>query len=184
MVASREPIEVVVRHAEPSDAAALQDIMSQPRALAGTLHLPFPSVAEWTGQMGELPDGFRLLVACIGDGDGRPIGNLGLVVPSPPRRRHVASLGMTVHDDWAGRGVGTALMEAAMDLCDAWLQVTRVELEVYPDNGPALALYHRFGFELEGTRRASVFRDGVYVDTHLMARLHPRLVAELDPTGG
>lgn len=178
---SREPIEVAVRRAEPADAAALHTTMSQPRAQAWTLQVPFPSVAEWEERMSDPPDGFRLLVACVGDAAGHVVGNLGLNVVDRPRRRHVASLGMAVHDDWTGRGVGTALMVAAMDLCDAWLQVTRVELEVFVDSGPALALYHRFGFEVEGTGRGSVFRDGAYVDTHDMARLHPRLLADLAP---
>lgn len=103
------------------------------------------------------------------------MGNLGLRVEANPRRRHVASLGMAVHDDFAGRGVGTALMRAALELCDQWLQVTRVELTVYVDNDAALALYRKFGFVIEGTQRAAAFRDGELVDLHVMARLHPAL---------
>lgn len=122
--------------------------------------MQLPSVAEWQARLDDPPDDFRLLVACIGNADGPVVGNLGVGQESRPRRRHVASLGMAVHDDWTGRGVGTALMEAAMDLCDNWLQVTRIELSVFTDNGPALALYDRFGFVVEGTQRGAVFRDG------------------------
>ena len=50
---------------------------------------------------------------------------------------------MAVHDDWAGRGVGTALMQAALDLADNWLGLTRVELTVWADNQAALALIAR-----------------------------------------
>ena len=46
---------------------------------------------------------------------------------------------MAVRDDWQGRGVGTALMEAALDLADNWLNLTRIELEVYTDNAAAIA---------------------------------------------
>ena len=53
---------------------------------------------------------------------------------------------MAVHDDWAGRGVGTALMQAALDLADNWLGLTRVELTVWADNQAALALYRKAGF--------------------------------------
>lgn len=154
--------------------------MAQPRAYTGTMQLPLPSIAKWQDRLDNLPAGWRSLVACVGGPDGEVVGNLGVGVNQNPRRRHVASLGMVVHDDWQGQGIGTALMEAAMDLADNWLQVTRIELEVYTDNGPALALYHRFGLEVEGTRIASVFRDGHYVDTHVMARLHPRLAGQLD----
>jgi putative acetyltransferase len=83
----------------------------------------------------------------------------------------VASIGMAVHDAHQGRGVGTALMKAALDLADNWLQFTRIELTVYTDNVAALALYKKFGFEIEGTHKQYAFRNGVYVDAYAMARL-------------
>jgi putative acetyltransferase len=42
---------------------------------------------------------------------------------------------------------------------------------VFVDNAPAIRLYRKFGFAVEGTRRAVVFRDGAFVDDHVMARL-------------
>jgi L-phenylalanine/L-methionine N-acetyltransferase len=73
-----------------------------------------------------------------------------------------------------GRGVGTELMEAALDLADNWLNLTRIELRVYVDNAPAIALYEKFGFEVEGTHRYFAFRNGEYVDAYSMARLRVR----------
>ena len=67
--------------------------------------------------------------------------------------------------------IGTALMEAAVDLADNWLGLTRIELEVYTDNWAGIALYEKFGFEIEGTHRRFAFRDGEYVDAYSMARL-------------
>jgi putative acetyltransferase len=91
--------------------------------------------------------------------------------PNRPRRRHVGAIGMSVHEGWQGRGVGTALMRASVGLADDWLNLTRLELEVYTDNEPAIRLYERFGFEREGTLRQHAFRDGRYVDSYVMARL-------------
>jgi len=87
------------------------------------------------------------------------------------RQSHVAGLGMGVHDAWTGRGVGAALLEALIDSADNWLGIRRLQLTVYADNAPAIALYRRFGFEIEGTHRAYALRDGRYVDAHAMARL-------------
>ncbi|HMR66031.1 MAG TPA: GNAT family N-acetyltransferase, partial [Anaerolineae bacterium] len=73
--------------------------------------------------------------------------------------------------DWQGRGVGTALMQAAVDLADKWLNLTRLELNVFTDNALAIRLYEKFGFTIEGTQVDYAFRDGRYIDSYLMARL-------------
>jgi len=62
-------------------------------------------------------------------------------------------------------------MEACLDLADNWLNLSRLDLRVYVDNAPAIALYERFGFEIEGTHKSFAYRDGEYVDAHVMARL-------------
>jgi putative acetyltransferase len=51
--------------------------------------------------------------------------------------------------------------------------VLRIELTVYDDNARAIALYRKFGFEIEGRHRGYALRDGRYVDALTMARLHP-----------
>ncbi len=78
---------------------------------------------------------------------------------------------MAVRDDWQGKGVGTALMEAVLDLADNWLNLTRIELSVYTDNAAGDALYKKFGFEIEGTHRRYAFRNGEYTDAYSMARI-------------
>jgi L-phenylalanine/L-methionine N-acetyltransferase len=60
------------------------------------------------------------------------------------------------------------------DYADSWAQILRLELTVFVDNAPAIALYERFDFRTEGTHRAYAMRDGVYCDVLTMARLHPR----------
>jgi L-phenylalanine/L-methionine N-acetyltransferase len=58
-----------------------------------------------------------------------------------------------------------------IDLADNWLGLHRIELTVYVDNAPAIHLYEKFGFVIEGTARAFALRGGEYVDAHTMARL-------------
>ena len=76
--------------------------------------------------------------------------------------------------DCQGQGIGTALLEAVLDLADNWLMLRRVELEVYADNGGAIRLYERLGFETEGCKREAAVKAGAYVDTLVMARLRNR----------
>jgi L-phenylalanine/L-methionine N-acetyltransferase len=162
-------MSITIRHIEPSDYEALYKIFSGPRVLWGVLQIPFPSAEMWRKRLAEPPEGLYSLVACA---DGEVVGQLGLhTSPNRPRRRHVGQIGMAVRDDWQGKGVGTALMQAAVDLADKWLNLTRLELDVYTDNEPAIKLYTKFSFKVEGTAVQYAFRDGQFVDTHLMARL-------------
>lgn len=158
-----------IRHAEPDDYRGVYEIFCCPKAYAGTLQLPYPSLEVWRQRLSTTVEGGYNLVAVV---DERVVGQMGLqTFPNRPRRRHTGNIGMAVHDDWQGKGVGTALMRAGIELADKWLNVTRLELEVYTDNEPAIRLYERFGFEREGTLRQYAFRDGRYVDAYVMARL-------------
>jgi putative acetyltransferase len=161
----------VVRRAQARDAEAIAETFSMPGAMAGTLQLPFPAAAAYAKWIDDMPQGDYMLVAEI---DGAVIGNLGLqAAGKSPRRRHAAHIGMSVHDAFHRRGVGNALMTAALDLADNWIAYTRLELSVYTDNAPALALYRKFGFAIEGTARSFALRNGEYVDAFMMARLAP-----------
>ena len=164
-------MDVTVRRTEPGDGEALQRIFSGPQVIAGTLQLPLPSAEMWRQRLSEQEKGTFSLVACVED---EVVGEISLhTSPTRWRMRHVGSIGMAVRDDRQGKGVGTTLMRAALDLADNWLNLTRLELHVYVDNAPAIALYKKFGFEIEGTHRRFAFRDGEYVDGYSMARLRP-----------
>jgi len=161
---------ITIRRTEPGDYEAVQRIYASPNVIRGTLQLPFPSAEEWRKRLAEPPEGLFSLVACADNNE--VVGQLVLnTFPNRPRRRHVGQIGMAVRDDWQGQGVGTALMQAAVDLADQWLNLTRLELTVFTDNAPAIRLYEKFGFRIEGTSVDFAFRDGQYVDTYTMARL-------------
>jgi len=160
---------LTIRRAEPEDCSALYEMFTSPKLYANTLQLPYPSREEWRRKLAEPGDGAHNLAAVVGD---KVVGMFSIrTFPHRPRRQHVGVIGMSVHEDWQGQGVGTALMRAGVDLADNWLNLTRLELEVYTDNEPAVRLYERFGFEREGLLRRHAYRDGRYVDSYVMARL-------------
>jgi putative acetyltransferase len=158
----------VIRAAGPADAEQMATLHNLPGYRYGTLRIPFHSSAELHKWLENPAPGGRQLVACA---DDLIIGNIGLSPAANGRRRHVASIGMGVHDDFRGRGVGSALMKAALDLADNWLDIRRIELTVFTDNDDAIRLYERNGFVTEGHFRDFAFRDGRYVDAYSMARL-------------
>lgn len=175
---NRDHVSFVVQRAEPADYEAVCQIFSGPKAIWGTLQLPFPSAEVWRRRLAEPPEGLISLLVCA---ENEVVGQLGLhTFPNHPRRRHVGQIGMAVRDDWQGRGAGTVLMLAAVDLADKWLDLSRIELEVYTDNEPAIHLYKRFGFLIEGTHLQFAYRDGRFVDVYAMARMRENSVRKLD----
>lgn len=159
--------EIVIRHAEPKDAEALRQNYMHPGVYHDTLQLPHPSLEHWQERLQPKP-GQKRLVACI---DENIVGDLALQVEASPRRSHVATFGISVAAHAQGRGVGSALMREMINLCDNWMRIERIELTVFADNRAALALYRKFGFEIEGTGRKFALRNGEYVDAYYMARM-------------
>jgi putative acetyltransferase len=165
--------KILVRAREPEDLAAIAEIMNCPRVIDGTLRLPFTSIAQEQERLAQHQANVHSLVAEV---DGRVVGTLGLHVQTNPRRRHCGGLGMGVHDDFQGQGVGSALLAAAIDLADNWLGLHRIELHVYPDNTAGIRLYKKFGFVEEGRARDFAYRHGGFVDALAMARLRDDVI--------
>lgn len=92
---------------------------------------------------------------------------------TPPGREvmdHVGILGIALHPDCRGQGLGERLMRAALDA--AWrFGFLRVELGVFSHNVRAQALYRKLGFVEEGVKRRRIRIDGVFHDEIMMAIL-------------
>lgn len=169
-------MQITIRRAQVSDAAAFAEMMAHPEVFAGLLQNPYPTEELWRQRLldGQAPGKTDLSLVALNEA-GRLVGSAGLhPAGAALRRRHVASLGVSVAQPAQGQGVGTALLAALLDYADNWGQILRVELTVYADNLAAIKLYERFGFEHEGRMKAYALRGGAYVDTLAMARLHPK----------
>jgi L-phenylalanine/L-methionine N-acetyltransferase len=161
-------MNITIRKEEPSDAEAIWKCFTAPLVVRNTLQLPYRSLESIREMLSKNVDGVQSLVAVV---DGEVVGSISLHTSSRPRVNHKGVVGMMVRDDWQGKGIGTAMMRAVVDLADKWLNLTRLELTVFTDNEPAISLYRKFGFEIEGTLRKFGFRDGEFVDAYTMARV-------------
>lgn len=164
--------ELLIRHCEPADLPQIHALYSEAEAFGNTLQLPYQSLAHWQRKLDPAREGLHNLIAVRGE---EVLGQIGIETSATARRRHVAGLGMGVKASARGSGVGSALLGAAIELCEKWLNISRIEIEVYTDNAAAIALYQGHGFAIEGTCRRYAFRNGQYVDAHRMARLAERL---------
>ncbi len=81
--------------------------------------------------------------------------------------RHTAELGMGLRAEVRGNGLGSRLLKRTIALCRR-RRIEKLELQVYASNVPALRLYEKFGFEVEGRRVRARKLDGRYDDVVLM----------------
>jgi RimJ/RimL family protein N-acetyltransferase len=161
---------MIIRRAEPSDAEGLtrlgEAVGSEPEGWLVT-----------TNGWREVSDERRYLRAIrrypnaavfVAEDEGRIVGRLSIARDQHPASRHVADLGLMVAISHRRRGIGTKLLEAALD----WArhsEVRKLELHVFPHNEAAIKLYENFGFVQEGYRRGHYRRGNEYVDAILMA---------------
>ena len=161
---------MIIRRAEPADAEGLtrlgEAVGSEPEGWLVT-----------TNGWREVADERRYLRAIrrypnaavfVAEEEGRIVGRLSIARDQHPASRHVADLGLMVARSHRRRGIGTQLLEAALD----WArhsEVRKLELHVFPHNEAAIKLYENFGFVQEGYRRGHYRRGNEYVDAILMA---------------
>jgi ribosomal protein S18 acetylase RimI-like enzyme len=109
-----------------------------------------------------------VLVAVRG---GRIAGWVKLTPATPlPSSDHVKMInGLSVDPDSQGAGVGTALVEAAVERARV-LGARKVSLRVLGHNDTARRLYERCGFVVEGVLKEEFHLDGRYADDIFMAR--------------
>ena len=145
-------------------------LFTQPEVYANTLQVPHPSRAMWQERMNQKSPGQYHLVAIV---DDQVAGHLMIAAETRPRRSHVASFGLCVDAARHNQGIATALLREMIAMCDNWLRIERIELTVFVDNAPAISLYQKLGFDIEGTGKRYGLRDGDYIDAYFMARLRP-----------
>ena len=98
--------------------------------------------------------GDRLAFKAVESASGEAIGYVELGALDP-RNRSVRIGRVLIAPAARGRGLGAAMMRAALAHAFDVLQVHRAELGVFDVNPRALALYERAGFRREGVRRES-----------------------------
>ena len=162
----------VVRGASEGDLPAIQALYAHHvlHGLASFEEVP-PTVDELRARRAAVvAAGLPYLVAEL---HGGRVAGFAYAAPYRARvaYRHTVEDSVYVAPDLSGRGIGAALLDELIRLCEAgpWRQMLAV-VGQGDDNAGSIALHARRGFERIGALRSVGFKKGRWLDTVLMQR--------------
>lgn len=136
------------------------------------MYLPFSLAHEerWFEDLQERVERQEVVMLTIVASDGIQIGNISLF--NIKWKDRYAELGITIGEKaYWGQGYGSDAIRTMLRLAFEEMNLHRVFLRVHADNARGISCYEKVGFKHEGTLRDSVFREGEYLDVHLMGIL-------------
>ncbi|MGF1373543.1 N-acetyltransferase family protein [Streptococcus infantarius] len=164
--------EVIVEEAQLSDAKALVDLLSQVSqetdfVVAETI-LSQEDMEIFLERHLESVNEICLVVRV-----GKELaGVLNVSSTSSPQTNHIGDVFIAVQEKYWGYGLGSLLMEVALDWACHTPVIRRLELTVQDRNSRAVHLYEKFGFKIEAAKeRGAKTKDGEFLDVYLMSRL-------------
>lgn len=167
---------VNLRAVERHDAPLFHRWLNDPGVMRGwgtsaparSLHDVAGQAEQWLAEESMLGRPAALVAETI---EGDPAGFIVLRVDRAEARS--LELSLLIDAGRWGQGYGTDVLQTVLEACfDGW-GVHRVGVRVEADNGRAIALYRRRGFQEEGRLREAAFRDGRHADVLALSLLAP-----------
>lgn len=164
---------IIFRNVKKSDTESLWNMMNQ---LDYETKFMMYEPGERTKDLSRLQknvdsvvDGNGLLLLAL---DGSEIiGFISAQIGNVRRTQHSAYVVVGIRKKYRNRGIGTEFFKRLNE----WAlekKLIRLELTVFCTNEAAIKLYKKSGFEIEGTKRKSMYVDGKYVDEYYMSRIN------------
>lgn len=158
----------VIRQVEENDAKNLIEyskmIFASTDQVLTALEEYTISVADektWINSISKSPNS-KLLIAEL---DGRIVGFLFFIGQQKIKIAHTGDVGVNVHPDYRGQGIGRALMEDLIEWANNHGVIEKIILQVFTTNLKAISLYNSLGFKEEGRFvKAVKQKNGGYVD--------------------
>lgn len=165
--------EIIIRDAQASDLEPLTECIKtylQSGFVPFTVEEFNPSLEErtkWMNQFMQSDTSLLLVAEC----EGKIVGNIDIASHHRSMLRHTSYLGMGVHANWQGQGIGSMLLDRAIEWCEAQVETEILWLQVFGNNEAAIHLYLKRGFKEEGRQKKFIKTpDGYYIDNVIMTR--------------
>ena len=164
--------KIIIRYPRIEDAAGLLTMLQNSVATTDYLLLT-PEEANMTLEQeiawltDVLSDNNKMMLTAVHD--NKVIGNVDLTIGPIIKRRHWATLGITIVKEWRGLGLGNILMNTLIDLAKENKEIEIIGLDVFADNHHAISLYEKLGFKKEARIKNSFkLSDNTYIDNIIM----------------
>lgn len=164
---------VLIRRAVPDDAAPaleyLRQVGSETPNLTFGAEGPGLTEAEERDYFARVAasDNSLAIFALV---DDTIVGGLTFDGGKRPRLRHAGEFGISVAQEYAGLGIGRALIEYMIAWAERSGAIRKINLKVRVDNAGAIRLYERLGWVHEGRTTRDTLIDGHFNDCLIMGR--------------
>jgi putative acetyltransferase len=161
---SAKGLDVKFREETTGDLDSIWELYSSLHQDSRVMLPPFNHalIERWNASLDEVT--FKPILVCIEeDGEERIIGRATLMHNVSPATKHRAELGIVIHDDYQGNGIGSNLVLFMLYVARS-KGLKKVILDVFADNDRAVHVFEEAGFDIEGVFPAHYWFRGRFYD--------------------
>ena len=167
--------DLLIREAEIHDASAVINLLDQIGQESTFTSLDENGIAMTESEMKHFLDKQAqsynqiTLLAFLND---ELVGIINITADQRPRVRHIGDVFLGIKKAYWGNGLGSVLMEEAIEWAKPSGSIRRLQLTVQKRNTVAVHLYEKMGFIIEGLQeRGACIEGGEFLDVYLMGQL-------------
>lgn len=168
---------VILRPLRTEDTDLLVNWRNNPLILATVLD-PRPITAEqhlaWYNHLIQNDHHLEFIIEL--KENGKPIGRIGLNDVDYRNQKAEYSISLGDPTEW-GKGYGVDASYLLLDFGFEELNLQKIYLKVFAENHRAVKLYDKIGFELEGTLRNEIYKNGHFQNLLYMSILRENYLA-------
>jgi RimJ/RimL family protein N-acetyltransferase len=163
---------VLVREARLHDAPAILQMVKSyldnspyiPKSTS-EFRMSLEQEEAWIQSFLDAPNSLLL----VAEFENQMIGNIDLTGNKRQVMQHNALVGMGMLIEWRNQGLGSALMQAAIDWAKSNPILENLQLEVYAENLAGINLYQKMRFQKVGIIPKLFKENGKYCDSIMMS---------------
>ncbi|MDS5851967.1 GNAT family N-acetyltransferase [Streptococcus pneumoniae] len=165
--------ELLIREAEPKDAAELVTFLNRVSLETDFTSLDGDGILLTSEEMEIFlnkqasSDNQITLLAFL---NGKIAGIVNITADQRKRVRHIGDLFIVIGKRYWNNGLGSLLLEEAIEWAQASGILRRLQLTVQTRNQAAVHLYQKHGFVIEGSQERGA-EEGKFIDVYLMGKL-------------